>query len=146
MTGRQIDAQEAWRIGLVNHVVPPRDVMPKAEALARKIAANGPVAVQRVKETVMRASGLSLEDGYRIEDESRRIVFASNMADPEGRNFDLYLIDLDGSNLTQITFHPELDAFPMFSSDGSKLVWGSNRHGAEEGDTNVFVADWVGPR
>ena len=75
-----------------------------------------------------------------------RIVFASNVADPEGRNFDLYLIDVDGSNPTQITFHADFDAFPMFSSDGSKLVWGSNRHGREEGDTNIFVADWVGPR
>ncbi len=78
--------------------------------------------------------------------DGRGIVFASNMADPEGRNFDLYMIDVDGSNLTQITFHPDFDAFPMFSSDGTKLVWGSNRHGAEEGDTNVLVADWVGPR
>jgi Tol biopolymer transport system component len=73
-----------------------------------------------------------------------RIVFASNAADPEGRNFDLYMVDLEGSNPTQITFHADFDAFPMFSSDGSKLVWGSNRHGAEEGDTNIFIADWVG--
>jgi Tol biopolymer transport system component len=68
------------------------------------------------------------------------------MADPEGRNFDLYMIDVDGSNLRQITFHPDFDAFPMFSSDGAKLVWASNRHGAKVGDTNIFLADWVGPR
>lgn len=74
-----------------------------------------------------------------------RIVFASNVADPEGRNFDLYMIDVDGSNLTQITFHADFDAFPMFSSDGSKLVWASNRHGRAEGDTNIFIADWIGP-
>jgi Tol biopolymer transport system component len=78
--------------------------------------------------------------------DGERIVFASNMADPRGRNFDLYMIDVDGSNLVQITFHPEFDAFPMFSSDGTKLVWASNRHGANEGDTNIFIADWVGPR
>lgn len=78
--------------------------------------------------------------------DGRRIVFASNMADPEGRNFDLYMIDVEGSNPVQITHHADFDAFPMFSSDGSKLVWGSNRHGRSEGDTNVFVADWVGPR
>lgn len=76
----------------------------------------------------------------------QRIIFASNMADPRGRNFDLYLIDLDGSNLRQITSHADFDAFPMFSPDGRKLVWASNRNGAKEGDTNVFVADWVGPR
>jgi Tol biopolymer transport system component len=78
--------------------------------------------------------------------DGERIVFASNMGDPRGRNFDLYLIDVDGSNLRQITFHPDFDAFPMFSSDGSKLVWASNRHGAKEGDTNLFIADWVGAR
>jgi len=78
--------------------------------------------------------------------DGERIVFASNMADPAGRNFDLYLIDVDGSNLRQVTFHPDFDAFPMFSSDGSRLVWASNRYGAEEGDTNLFIAEWVGPR
>jgi Tol biopolymer transport system component len=78
--------------------------------------------------------------------DGERIVFASNMADPDGRNFDLYMIDVDGSNLRQITFHPDFDAFPMFSSDGAKLVWASNRHGAKEGDTNIFITDWVGPR
>ncbi|HEY7471616.1 MAG TPA: hypothetical protein VIE68_04635 [Gemmatimonadota bacterium] len=78
--------------------------------------------------------------------DGERIVFASNMADPRGRNFDLYMIDADGSDLVRITFDPDFDAFPMFSSDGSKLVWASNRHGAKEGDTNIFIADWVGPR
>lgn len=71
-----------------------------------------------------------------------RIVFASNMHDSAGRNFDLYWIRLDGTGLTRITHHPDFDAFPMFSSDGSRLVWASNRHGAKEGHTNVFVARW----
>ena len=78
--------------------------------------------------------------------DGERIVFASNMADPRGRNFDLYLIDVDGSNQRRITFHPDFDAFPMFSSDGRTLVWASNRNAAKEGDTNIFIADWVGPR
>ncbi|MDX1748523.1 MAG: hypothetical protein R3324_21530, partial [Halobacteriales archaeon] len=77
--------------------------------------------------------------------DGERIVFASNLHDPEGRNFDLYMVDLDGSDLVRITHHPDFDAFPMFSSDGSRLVWASNRRGAKEGDTNVFLADWVGP-
>lgn len=72
-----------------------------------------------------------------------RIVFASNLHDPRGRNFDLYVIGLDGSGLERITHHPDFDSFPMFSSDGSKLVWASNRFGEAEGETNVFVADWV---
>jgi Tol biopolymer transport system component len=78
--------------------------------------------------------------------DGERIIFASNVADPRGRNFDLYLIDVDGSDLRRITFDLDFDAFPMFSSDGAKLVWASNRNGAKEGDTNLFIADWVGPR
>jgi enoyl-CoA hydratase len=54
--------------------------MREAEAIARKIARNGPVAVRRVKETVLRSSGLSLEEGFRLEDESRRIVMATQDA------------------------------------------------------------------
>lgn len=75
--------------------------------------------------------------------DGRRIVFASNMNDPHGRNFDLYLIRDDGTGLERVTWHPDFDSFPMFSPDGKKLVWGSNRHHARPGETNVFIADWV---
>ena len=37
----------------------------------------------------------------------------------------------------------DFDSFPMFSPDGRRLVFCSNRHNASPGDTNVFVADWV---
>ena len=72
-----------------------------------------------------------------------RIIFASNLNDPRGRNFDLYAVHLDGTGLTQITFNPTFDGFPMFSPDGKKLAFCSNRHNAKPGETNVFVADWV---
>ena len=73
----------------------------------------------------------------------RQIIFASNMKDPKGGNFDLYLINRDGSGLEQVTFDENFDGFPMFNEDATKLVWASNRHGAREGATNVFIADWV---
>jgi Tol biopolymer transport system component len=72
-----------------------------------------------------------------------RIIFASNKNDPRGRNFDLYTIGTDGAGLEQITYNPTFDGFPMFSPDGKKLVFCSNRHNAKPGETNVFVADWV---
>ncbi len=72
-----------------------------------------------------------------------RVIFASNMHEPGGRNFDLYAINIDGTGLERITFHEEFDGFPMFNSDGTKLVWGSNRFNANPGDTNIFIADWV---
>ncbi|MEK6410894.1 MAG: hypothetical protein AABN34_28560 [Acidobacteriota bacterium] len=73
----------------------------------------------------------------------KRIIFASNMADPRGRDFDLYGINVDGSGLERITFNPTFDGFPMFSPDGKKLVFASNRNDKTQGDTNVFIADWV---
>jgi TolB protein len=75
--------------------------------------------------------------------DGRQIVFASNAADPRGRNFDLYLINVDGTGLEQVTFNDTFDGFPMFSPDGTKMVFASNRFAAKEGDTNVFIADWV---
>jgi Tol biopolymer transport system component len=75
--------------------------------------------------------------------DGRRIVFASNMDDPRGRNFDLYRIDVDGTGLERITYNDTFDGFPMFSPDGKKLVFASNRNAAKPGDTNVFIADWV---
>ena len=71
-----------------------------------------------------------------------RIVFASNLHDPDGRDFDLYAVRVDGSGLERVTFHPDFDAFPMFSADGSRLLWASNRNGAKPRETNVFLADW----
>jgi len=73
----------------------------------------------------------------------RRIIFSSNADDPKGRNFELYVVNTDGSGLERITFNETFDGFPMFSPDGKKLVFCSNRHGAKQGDTNVFIADWV---
>ncbi|HTD84286.1 MAG TPA: hypothetical protein VK648_10895 [Gemmatimonadaceae bacterium] len=75
--------------------------------------------------------------------DGRRIIFASNYRNPRSRNFDLYLMNLDGSGLEQITTSSEFDAFPMFSPDGRRLVWASNRHGKVQGETNIFIADWV---
>ena len=75
--------------------------------------------------------------------DGRRIVFASNYPDARGRNFDLYLVGVDGEGLERVTTSDEFDAFPMFSPDGSKLVFASNRHAGEEGETNLFIADWV---
>jgi TolB protein len=75
--------------------------------------------------------------------DGKRIIFASNMDDPRGRNFDLYKINVDGSGLERITFNETFDGFPMFSPDGKKLVFASNRNAKAQGETNVFIADWV---
>jgi TolB protein len=75
--------------------------------------------------------------------DGKRLIFASNHRDPKGRNFDIYLINLDGTGLEQVTFNDTFDGFPMFSPDGQHLVFASNRQAKTEGETNVFIADWV---
>ncbi|HUH13722.1 MAG TPA: hypothetical protein VMK65_11455 [Longimicrobiales bacterium] len=73
----------------------------------------------------------------------RRIIFSSNLHDPTGRDFDLYLVADDGTGLERVTTSPEFDGFPMFSHDGRLLAFASNRGATREGDTNVFLAEWV---
>ena len=73
----------------------------------------------------------------------RQIIFSSNLSNPRGRNFDLYVINVDGTGLERITTHAEFDGFPMFTRDGKKLVFASNRGAAKQGETNIFLADWV---
>ena len=75
--------------------------------------------------------------------DGKRIIFSSNNADPKGRDFDLYMINVDGNGIERITFNNTFDGFPMFSPDGKKLVFASNRNAARQGDTNIFIADWV---
>lgn len=75
--------------------------------------------------------------------DGRRIIFSSNMNNPNGRNFDLFIVNIDGTGLEQVTFNETFDGFPMFTSDGKKLVFASNRFNLKQGDTNIFIADWV---
>jgi Tol biopolymer transport system component len=75
--------------------------------------------------------------------DGRRVIFSSNLHDPRGRDFDLYSINIDGTGLERITFNTTFDGFPMFSPDGKKLVFASNRNFKAQGETNVFIADWV---
>jgi TolB protein len=74
--------------------------------------------------------------------DGRRIIFSSNVADPQGRDFDLHLVDAQSGEAERITFAEQFDGFPMFTSDGKQLVFASNRHHATEGDTNIFIAEW----
>ncbi|HQZ95522.1 MAG TPA: hypothetical protein PLP21_04345 [Pyrinomonadaceae bacterium] len=77
--------------------------------------------------------------------DGKKIIFCTNYfaSDPRKRNFDLALINLDGTGIERVTYNETFDGFPMFSPDGKKLVFASNRNSAKEGDTNVFLADWV---
>ena len=67
LTGEMIDAAEAFRIGLVNHIEEPDQLLASAYALARKIVANGPVAVALALESVDRGMSTTLDDAQLLE-------------------------------------------------------------------------------
>jgi enoyl-CoA hydratase/carnithine racemase len=67
LTAETITAREALEMGLVSKIVPPRELMPQAEALARNIAAKGPIALRFIKEAVNKGLDLTLEQGLRLE-------------------------------------------------------------------------------
>jgi E-phenylitaconyl-CoA hydratase len=74
LTGEFIDAREALRIGLVNEVVPPSQLMDRTYELAGTICANGPMAVRMTKELALRSRDLSLPDGVRLYQALNRLV------------------------------------------------------------------------
>jgi Tol biopolymer transport system component len=80
--------------------------------------------------------------------DGRRIIFSSNMDDWHedlqkfGHNFELYLMNSDGTGLERITHNDVFDSFPMFSHDGKKLAFASNRNPDKPRATDIFIADW----
>ena len=67
LTGELIDAQEAYRIGLVTKVVSPKELMPATMEMAREMASKGPIALRYAKEAVYKGMDLTLEQGLRLE-------------------------------------------------------------------------------
>ncbi len=76
--------------------------------------------------------------------DGKKLIYASNVDDSvHHREFDLYLVDIDSGATERVTYTPQFDGFPMFSPDGKRLVFASNRNGKQQGETDIFIADWV---
>ena len=129
---------------------------PQEEADYTRLLSQNLVRPSKMEIWVMNADGLGKKQVTHLgganfapffHPDGNRIIFASNHhvieENPRSRDFDLFLVDLDGENLRQITYSDVFDGFPMFSPDGTKLAFASNRYGTVEGDTNIFIADWV---
>lgn len=67
LTGEMITADEALRVGLVNRVVEPAELLPTAEAIAKKIIANAPLAVKYAMEAVEHGMEMTQEEGLYLE-------------------------------------------------------------------------------
>jgi len=67
LSGATISAQEAWRIGLVNEVVPAADLVPRAEAILKEIAANAPIAIRHSLDAVNKGVDTSQSEGFALE-------------------------------------------------------------------------------
>ena len=76
-SARRISASEALALGLVNHVVPRTELLPKATALAEEILKNSPFAVRQVKWAIDRGADLPFEDGVEREHEAYMRAIAS---------------------------------------------------------------------
>ncbi len=78
--------------------------------------------------------------------DGKRIIFSSSLHD-QGKDgpptFHLHLINDDGTGMEQVTAAGRFNSFPMFSPDGKRLVWASDRNVSEKGEFNLFIADWV---
>jgi enoyl-CoA hydratase len=67
LSGEMISAQEAYRIGLVNEIVPPSDLIARAEAILNKIASNAPIAVKLALEAANKGMETSQSEGLLLE-------------------------------------------------------------------------------
>jgi Tol biopolymer transport system component len=118
----------------------------------RRLLASGLVRPSRMEIMLIQADGTgrrALTDlgganfAPSFFPDDRRVIFASNHHAEGPRNFDLFAVNVDGeSQLERITTYEGFDSFPLFSGDGRYLVFASNRGGAAEGETNLFVARW----
>jgi enoyl-CoA hydratase len=87
LTGRHIRAAEALQIGLIGHVVPDGQALPRALEIADLIAANGPVAVRAILETIRKTEGMAEAEAFRLEAAIGMSVFTTEDAKEGPRAF-----------------------------------------------------------
>jgi len=80
LTGKPISAEEAYRVGLVNRVVPAESLIEEAKKTAVEIASNPPISVRAAKETILRAQDTTLEVGLEFERKAFCTILATEDA------------------------------------------------------------------
>ena len=87
LVAEPISAAEALRIGFVNEIVPREQLLERAFEIAGKIIDNGPLAIRKIKESVLRSQGRPLEEALAIETECLKPVMHSEDAREGPRAF-----------------------------------------------------------
>jgi enoyl-CoA hydratase/carnithine racemase len=87
LSGEMISAQEAYRIGLVNEVVPASNLIPRAEAILNEIAANAPIAVRLALDAINKGMETSQSEGLFLE--ASYFGLCAGTEDKKGRHFGL---------------------------------------------------------
>ncbi|CAB4694660.1 unannotated protein [freshwater metagenome] len=77
LTAEAFSAEHAMELGLLNEIVSPPDLLPRAGMWARRILANAPLAVQATKESVIRGLNGTLSDAYQVEQELSTKIFST---------------------------------------------------------------------
>lgn len=77
LTGEVLDGEEAFRLGLVDRVVPPGKALAEAEALALRVAAQPPLAVRAIKRALYQGEGIPRERGIAFEAECFGVLWGS---------------------------------------------------------------------
>lgn len=118
----------------------------------KDLVENGLVRPTTLEIYIMNADGSNIQQVTHfgkasfapfIHPDNERIIFSSNVQSENRRNFDLYIINVDGTGLERITKNDTFDGFPIFTRDGKNVVFCSNRFNKKQGETNVFIAEWI---
>ena len=132
------------------HPTDPAEIAKYKELLAQRLVEPGQLEIfvinvdgSRKKQAT--SNGASNFSPY-FHPDGKRIIFSSNLETrgEGGRpSFHLYLVRDDGTGTERITTEGHFNSFPMFSPDGKRLVWVSDRNANAPGEFNVFLADWI---
>lgn len=133
-----------------SHPTDPAEVTRYKELLAQRLVEPGQLEIFVMNadgsgQHQVTSNGASNFSPY-FHPDGARIIFSSNAetrGDGGRPSFHLYLVGEDGRGLERLTFEGQFNSFPMFSPDGKRLVWVSDRNAKQPGEFNVFLADWV---
>ncbi len=132
------------------HPTDPAEIAKYKELLAQRLVEPGQLEIFVINvdgsgKRQVTSNGASNFSPY-FHPDGKRVIFSSNLETrgEGGRpSFHLYLVRDDGTGTERITTEGHFNSFPMFSPDGKRLVWVSDRNAKAPGEFNVFLADWI---